>query len=277
MRTQNSSSASGSDAPRVAENRSASRVLDVLDLFLHDGACYTLKEVSERLVLPKSTTHGILHEMRRHGYLTLDPVTKTYAVSLRLVGRMAATPAIEIVRHRAHRHLERLVAMLGETAKLIAYERTHSVAIDYVDGPGPLKYAVTLGQRWPLHATGGGKLYLAQFDDARVREILTDGELERVTPKTIVDVDALVGEVAEVRRQGWARQREEIHEGISGFAAPVHDSDGNLLAALIVMGPTARVEENEAAIVKAIVAEGHALSVDVGALDPAEPDEVVVA
>lgn len=277
MRTQSNSSASASSAPGGAENRSASRVLDVLDLFLHDGSAYTLKEVSERLTIPKSTAHGILQEMRRHGYLTLDPAKKTYAVSLGLVGRMAATPAIEIVRQRAHRNLERLSATLGETAKLIGYERTHSVAIDFVDGAGPLKYAVTLGQRWPLHATGGGKLYLAQFDDERVREMLGEAELKRVTPRTIVDVDTLVGEVAVVRRQGWARQREEIHEGISGFAAPVLDADRNLLAALIVMGPTARIDENESAIVKALVAEAHALSVEVGALDPVDPSEVVAA
>lgn len=248
-----------------AENRSASRVLDVLDLFLGNGACYTLKDVSDRLGIPKSTAHGILHEMKRKGYLVLDPADRTYAVSLGLVGRMTATPKIEILRQRARRRLERLASLLGETAKLIAYEPTHSVAIDYVDGIGPLKYAVTLGQRWPLHATGGGKLYLAQYDDETVRELLSEQELERVTPQTIVDVDVLVAEIAEVRTRGWARQREEIHEGISGFAAPVVDREGQLLAAIIVMGPTARIDQNEKRIVEALVAEARELSADVGA------------
>lgn len=276
MRMQSDASGSPSSAPREGESRSASRVLNVLDLFLNDGCSYTLKAVSERLGIPKSTAHGILHEMRRKGYVTLDPVDKTYALSLRLVGRMTATPTIEIVRQRARRHLERLAETLGETAKLIGYERTHSVAIDFVDGRGPLKYAVTLGQRWPLHATGGGKLYLAQYDDVTVRELLTETELERVTPQTIVDVDTLAAEVAEVRRNGWARQREEIHDGISGFAAPVLDAERRLLAALIVMGPTTRIEENADAIVAALVAEARALSVEVGALDPVDaPAEVV--
>lgn len=258
-----------------SENRSASRVLDVLDLFLGNGSFYTLKEVSERLGIPKSTAHGILHEMKRKGYLTLDPATRTYAVSLGLVGRVSATSAIEIVRQRARRHLERLAATLGETAKLIGYESTQSVAIDFVDGAGPLKYAVTLGQRWPLHATGGGRLYLAQFDDATVRELLTSVELERVTAQTVVDVDTLVAQVAEVRRKGWAQQREEIHEGISGFSAPVQETGGRLLAALVVMGPTARIEANSSAIVAMLVSEARALSADVGALDADDDDGLV--
>jgi DNA-binding IclR family transcriptional regulator len=167
--------------------------------------------------------------------------------------------------------------MLGETTKLIVFERTHSVAIDFVDGAGPLKYSVTLGQRWPFHATGGGKLYLAQFDDERLRELLTEKPLEQITPQTVVDVDALLAEVAEVRRNGWARQREEIHEGIAGFAAPVVDAAGKLLGALVVMGPTARIDEHAEGIVAAMLAEAQALSVEVGALSPETEAATVLA
>lgn len=268
MATRSASSTSPSRPRRESENRSASRVLDVLDLFLADGSCYTLTDVSERLAIPKSTAHGILHAMRRHGYLTVDPVTNGYTISLEFVGRTRATPAVEVLRQRARRHLTRLASTLGETAKLIAYEGANSVAIDFVDGAGPLKYAVRLGQRWPLHATGGGKLYLAQYDDETVRELLGE-TLEPITPDTIVDRDALLAELAEVRRTGWARQREEIHAGISGFAAPVHDASRHLFAALVVMGPTARIDGNADAIVPLLVSEARALSVEVGAPDPA--------
>ncbi|HET7514737.1 MAG TPA: IclR family transcriptional regulator [Gaiella sp.] len=276
MRTQHASSTSRSRTA-VPQNRSVGRILDVLDLFLDGGASYTLKDVSEALAIPKSTAHGILHAMHGKGYLTVDPATKRYAVSLALVGRLTATPTVEILRRRAHGHLERLSTTLGETTKLIAFERTHSVAIDFVDGPGPLKYAVTLGQRWPFHATGGGKLYLAQFDDQRLRELLTERPLEQITPQTVVDVDALVAEVAEVRRNGWARQREEIHEGIAGFAAPVVDAAGKLLAALVVMGPTARVDQHAHRIVAAMLDAAEALSIEVGALAPGPEGETALA
>jgi DNA-binding IclR family transcriptional regulator len=262
------SSASASETRGAAENRSAARVLDVLDLFLEDGSCYTLTDVSARLAIPKSTAHGILHAMRRHGYLTLDPVTNGYTISLEFVGRTRATPAIEVLRQLARRHLTRLASALGETVKLIAYEGTNSVAVDFVDGLGPLKYVVRLGQRWPLHATGGGKLYLAELDDDGVRALLAEVGLEPITSETIVDVDALLAELDEVRRHGWARQREEIHEGISGFAAPVRDAAGGLLAALVVMGPTSRIDEKADAVVELLLAEARALSAELGASDP---------
>jgi DNA-binding IclR family transcriptional regulator len=272
MATPSASSTSPSRPRREYHNRSALRVLDILDLFLENGSPYTLTDVSERLAIPKSTAHGILHAMRRHGYLTVDPATNAYTISLQLVGRTRATPAIEVLRHRARRHLTRLASTLGETAKLIAFEGMSSVAIDFVDGAGPLKYAVRLGQRWPLHATGGGKLYLAQYDDDTVREMLGEMELEPITPETIVDPAVLLAEVAEVRRNGWARQREEIHAGISGFAAPVRDTSDHLLAAVVVMGPTVRIDANADAIVPLLVSEAHALSVEVGALAPSQAE-----
>jgi len=100
-----------------------------------------------------------------------------------------------------------------------------------------------------------------------VREMLAELGLEQITNETIVDLDPLLAEVAEVRRRGWARQREEIHEGISGFAAPVLDPAGRLLAALVVMGPTARIDEQAESIVEMLVAEAQALSAEVGVLD----------
>jgi DNA-binding IclR family transcriptional regulator len=247
----------------------------VLDLFLGGGACHTLTAVSERLGIPKSTAHGILHAMRRRGYLTWDPVSKTYAISLQLVGRAGAAPVVELVRLRARRHLERLAATLGETALLIGYERDLSVAIDVVEGVRPLKYAVALGKPWPLHATGGGKLYLAQFDDDEVRARLAELELERITAQTTVDVEALVAEVAEARRAGWAQQREEIIDEISGFAAPVRDANGRLLASLVVTGPIARLDAQRSSIVTTLVEEARSLSRELGALEPRPARESV--
>src|SRR5687768_2112624 len=105
MATQSVSSTSASNQRGEAEpaNRSTARVLDILDLFL-ESTSHTLTEVSEHLGIPKSTAHGVLHAMRRQGYLTWDPSTRTYAISLRLLGRASGAPVMQVVRLRARRH-----------------------------------------------------------------------------------------------------------------------------------------------------------------------------
>jgi DNA-binding IclR family transcriptional regulator len=264
MATRSVSSASPSrDRPR-SDSRSTDRVLDVLDLFVATGASRTLTEVSDSLSMPKSTAHGILHALRNRGYLAWDPVTKTYSISLQLVGRTSAARTFELIRVHARRHLKRLALALGETSVLVGYEGDQSIAIDAVEATRPVRYAVQLGERWPLHATGAGKLYLAQHSDHEVRQIVARSGLRPLTDSTIVDPEDLLRELAQARRAGWARQREEIIDDISGFAAPVLDPAGRVVASLVVTGPTVRMDASSERIAAELTRAAGELTAELG-------------
>ena len=259
MAPRRGSSASASSERGGDASRGAARVLDVLDLFLDGGGSYTLTDVSGRLRLPKSTAHGILHTMRRRGYVSQDIATKSYSLDLQVVARANSAPIVKLVQPRARLHLDRLASLLGETALLLTVEAGHAVAIDVVESPRSLRYFVKLGRPWPLYATSAGKLYLAQYTDDEVRALL-GRVLEPVTEKTHVDVDSLLRELAEVRRAGWARQREEIIEQVCGLGAPVLDSAGRFVASLVVTGPADRIDAAEERIVEQLVEEARCLS-----------------
>jgi IclR family acetate operon transcriptional repressor len=262
---QSGSSTSPSETLASSYNRSTARVLDMLDLFLAGDAALTLTEVCERLHVPKSTAHGVLHTLSQRGYVTSDPATKAYSIGMRLVALANAAPIIQILQSRARPHLELLAQDLRETALLNVFEGDYVVAIDLVESSRSLRYFVKLGRRWPLHATSAGKLFLAELTDEAVRLRYSRVELERVTGGTIVGVDALVAELAEVRRQGWARQREEIIDDVSGFGAPLKGPSGKLVGTLTVTGPTERILANSGAIVARLVDEASALSAELAA------------
>src|SRR4051794_5143793 len=133
MAMQNASSASASDTLAPPLNRSTARVLDMLDLFLAGDARLTLTEVCERLAVPKSTAHGVLHTLRQRGYVFADPATKTYSIGMRLVALANAAPIIQILQSRARPHLEQLARDLRETALLNVFEGDHVVAVDEVE------------------------------------------------------------------------------------------------------------------------------------------------
>jgi IclR family acetate operon transcriptional repressor len=230
----------------------------VLELFFQGGN-YSLTDVSDRLHMPKSTTHSILHTLRRRGYVVCDEATKTYSLGLQAVARANTAPIVRLLQPRARLHLDRLAGRLGETALLLTVQAGFAIAIDMVESPRSLRYITTLGRPWPLYATGAGKLYLAQYEDDEVRALLADG-LRPLTENTHVDVEPLLAELAQARRNGWAAQRREIIEDVCGFAAPVVDSAGRFLAALVVTGPCERVADAEQAIIELLVDEARALS-----------------
>jgi DNA-binding IclR family transcriptional regulator len=70
------------------------------------------------------------------------------------------------------------------------------------------------------------------------------GRLEQLTPHSLGTAEALERDVAEIRRRGYALTREELEIGLNAAAVPVRGSDGEVIAALGVSGPSARLGTN---------------------------------
>ena len=96
------------------------------------------------------------------------------------------------------------------------------------------------------HALALGKVVLALAGPEVVDRYLRKPGLRRFTAHTITDPEALRGELAEVRRRGFAVEREEFDADFCCLAAPVRDGRGRFLAVLgISMSRRAFDEEHE--------------------------------
>jgi DNA-binding IclR family transcriptional regulator len=85
----------------------------------------------------------------------------------------------------------------------------------------------------PAHCAAGGKVLLAWRD--RWRESLLARPLERVTSRTVTDVQALRHELHVVRSQGFAVEDGELQPRVRAVAAPIRIGS-EVLAALAVSG-----------------------------------------
>jgi DNA-binding IclR family transcriptional regulator len=65
-----------------------------------------------------------------------------------------------------------------------------------------------------------------------------------VTPLTIIDRDKLEIELAEVRKQGYAVSRGEQADGVASISAPVFAGSGHVMAAVSILGPSTRMEDD---------------------------------
>ena len=147
-----------------------------------------------------------------------------------------------------HDPWDELVRIAGPTMQLIGDDTGETVNLSVTRGDRVVQVAQVdstflLGTKdWtqadvPAHASALGKVMLAYGTLELGR-----GELEQVTSATITDLDALRRELAAVLRNGWASTVDELEIGLSGVAVPVHGSDGQVIAAMGVSGPSARLE-----------------------------------
>ncbi|MGH3133241.1 MAG: IclR family transcriptional regulator [Gaiellaceae bacterium] len=246
------------------ESRSVTRVMDVLDLFGKVHEQLTLTEISRRLGVPKSSAHALLQAMRRRGYLAWDPNTKGFSIGLSVVALSQAAPVLRTLQQRARPHMERLADGLRETVMLGAIEAESVVCVDTVESPDPIRFAVQLGERRPLHCTSLGKLYLASLTDDEVRRILSGSGLGRETAGTITVVEELLEQLREVRRRGTATNKAESIDGVYAFGVAIAPRPGVPFAGLSVVGVAERMEAKEARVVAQLLEAAGRLSGELG-------------
>ena len=104
-----------------------------------------------------------------------------------------------------------------------------------------LSVSVTVGGRDPAAATALGRVLLAAQSDewlddylAEVRACARTRRARSSTP------ERLRAELDRIRRQGFAFVDQELEEGLRAVAAPLHDGDGRVVAAVNVALHTSR-------------------------------------
>jgi DNA-binding IclR family transcriptional regulator len=131
--------------------------------------------------------------------------------------------------------MRRLADESGETVNLMVRSAQGAEAIAQVDGRHVLGVSSWIGREVPDHCSAAGKVFLA-FGAAAPR-----GTLERLTARTIVHAEQLERELAAVRENGFAAIVDELEMGLAAVAAPIRDGGGDVVGALSVAGPTARL------------------------------------
>jgi IclR family transcriptional regulator, acetate operon repressor len=132
--------------------------------------------------------------------------------------------------------LQKIGAETGETVNLAIPRAETVVQIAQVNATYMLGARDWMHVTVPPHCSALGKVLYA-FDCIP----LPDGDLEQLTDHTLSTTTALQSDLSTVRRRGYATTREELEIGLDAVAAPVHGRDGNVIGAVGVSGPSARL------------------------------------
>ena len=203
----------------------------------------SLSELARRVGIAKSTAHRTCAVLTGAGMLTRTEAGK-YRLGLRLIeyGHLAAGRSP--VGEHALSMLVELRTMLGETVQVGVPVGGDVVYVERVEGVHALRYVTDNSRRDPVHRSSAGKVLCAFVPG--VLEARLAGGLPRSTGYTIVVPDVFRSEVAKVRERGFARSIDETEIGMSSLAVPVRSStNGPVVAAISMIGPTSRVTDGE--------------------------------
>lgn len=217
------------------------RAVQVLHCYDFEHRELGVRDISAMTGLHKATAHRILVALEHNGFIEQDPHTGNYHLGLELfrLGQLSASRLD--VRELAHPYLEELTASVRETAHLAVLEGTDVLYLDKVEGPHALRMPSRMGTRLPAHWTSLGKAMLACFDDDDVRRRLAKIKFVQHTPKSLKDIDELIEDLHTVRRRGYALDNEEAELGLMCVGAALRDHSGDMVGAISVSAPSARM------------------------------------
>ena len=217
------------------------RALDLLEA-LGDERELGLTELGRRSRLSPSTTHRQLATLAARGYVQRSPETGQYMLGHRLLqlARRSEHPEARL-RTIARPYMLRIRKVCGETTSLAMLEGADIVCLEQLPFGGELRTLAELGRRGPAHANAAGKAMMAFMDPEIALAQLGHEPLRRFTEHTITAHARLLEELDVIRARGYALDFEEYEAALSCVAAPIFDSCNEVVGALSVAGPSARM------------------------------------
>jgi IclR family KDG regulon transcriptional repressor len=198
-----------------------------------------ITDLARKTELLPSDVHRILTSLRSVGYIEQDLETKKYRLGFSLV-RLGLTVFRRNQLHdKAHPVLVRLSHQIGAATRLALLDgREMKVFLaDRVEGPNDHIFGDHLGESKRLHCTALGKTVIASLSRDIARSALEKSGLAKCTRHTITDMSSLEQELEEIRRLGYAVDREESENGVCCLASPLRDHAGNVLGAISTSMP----------------------------------------
>lgn len=223
--------------------KTAARTLDLFELFADARAPLSLTEVAKRIRAPVSSCHALLRTLQRRGYVfelgSRGPVYPTR----RLLDVAMLIAGYDPILDRLAPTLEALRDDTGETVILGRRQGDHVVYMNVVEGLQTIRYMARPGDTKPLHSSAIGKALLGALSPGDLDGILDRIALQKVTPNTITDRDALKRALTFGGRQGYYVTRGENVPEVMAMAITYRVE--NEVFGIALAGPSERVSKSE--------------------------------
>lgn len=200
--------------------KSAERTVKILETLAASSTRLTLSELQERMGYPRSSLHALVRTLRELKWVEADETGSAFGVGphalLSGTAYLDRDPALRF----AYETLEDLRTEVGYTIHYARRDDAHVLYLASREARDSVRLVSRVGRRLPAHVTGLGQALLADLTEAEVDALLPP-TLESLTPQSINTRSDLHAELDQVRRRGWAFEREQNTEGVSCVAVAV--------------------------------------------------------
>jgi len=200
-------------------------------------------EIAEATGSSKGNVCKHLATLEKHGFA--EKTSDGYELGLRYLDLGGFVRNNRQDSHVIKPKIRELAEITGEVAQFAVEHRGRSVMIYRETGNQGVSTRTRVGRYLPVHQVASGKAILAYLPRERVEAIIETHGLPAETKNTITDKQALFNELEEIKENKIATNDAESTDGLYAIASPITMSDGELVGACSVSGPSHRIRNEE--------------------------------
>ncbi|MFC0252540.1 IclR family transcriptional regulator domain-containing protein [Massilia consociata] len=218
---------------------SLARGLAVIRAFSDSRKPQTIAQISQQTGIPRAAVRRCLHTLRQLGYVDVELNNYTLRPKILSLGYsyLSSTP----LTVSSQSCLDGISRSLNESCSLAVLEEDEVLYVARAATSRVMSVSLGAGSRLPAYCSSLGRVLLAHLPQDALDAYLARVSLAPRTEHTVTDAGALREVLAQVRRDGYAINNEELELGLRSIAVPVRGASGRVLAALNVGAHAARV------------------------------------
>lgn len=237
--------------------QSIERAFDILNVIHQRQQGIGMSSLASEAGLHLSTTSRIVSTLEHLGAISRTE-GKLY-IGEAILKLAAHAPWKEQLISVATPFMRHLAAETEEAVGLTTIEGDECVVFYQIPSSHHIQIRDWTGERFPLHVTSSGKLYLAVDNIEKSEDFAYS--LTPKASKTITDPRALLAELQQIKREGVAWTIDELEDGLTSVAAAIQSNGSQPFVGLYVSLPSFRfdVEQDKESLGEQVLATAVAI------------------
>ncbi|HVW22679.1 MAG TPA: IclR family transcriptional regulator C-terminal domain-containing protein [Opitutaceae bacterium] len=225
--------------------------LDILEALAAAAVAQSLADLAVTLERSRNELFRMLNCLERRGYVTRDPVSAKYSLSLKLFSMAHGHSVTEKLLSAARVPMQALTERSRESCHLSVLDRGRLLVVAQQESPERVRLSIEVGSIFDAERTASGRLLLAHLQPAERAAALAEAEQKGERPSR--GGAAWENMLAAIRAEGISTAESETIQGVRDVAVLVGDPGAGVTAALAVTRLHRRGEkEEEAALLAAM-------------------------
>ena len=217
----------------------AMTLLEILSEYPHGR---TITQLGDELQINKGLAHRIMASLIDTGHVFKDEGSQRYCLATKLLSTAFRHIRVLGMYEVVLPILRRLANTTQELSELNWAQNERLVLVAKAESPRRVRVIDHFGEELVLHASAGGKVWLAHMPEEEALRNLLNRGMPGLSDKTITTIPAMQKELELVRAQGFAINNRESGDEVVAVAAPVwvHSPEPHVAGAVSVVSPASR-------------------------------------